>query len=84
MLNKTQFVAHPNYTYLCTPPCPCSGSVTVNLDVKQSVKHIVRINNVICMDILSYSLITKEQDAWEEHGTFLEPAISYNKFALSN
>ena len=29
--------------------------VTVNLDVKQSVKHIVRIDNVIRMDILSYS-----------------------------
>ena len=37
--------------------------VTVNLDVKQSVKHIVRIDNDIRMHILMYSLIVMGQDA---------------------
>ena len=25
MLNKTPSAAHPNYTYLATPPCPMPG-----------------------------------------------------------
>ena len=29
--------------------------LSINLDVKQSVKHIVRIDNVTCMHILMYS-----------------------------
>ena len=37
--------------------------VTVNLDVKQSVKHIVRVDNDIRKHTLSYSLIVIEQDA---------------------
>jgi hypothetical protein len=31
--------------------------------VKQSVKHIVRIDNVTCMHILMYNLIVIGQDA---------------------
>ena len=46
-------------------------------DVKQSVKHIVRIDNVIRMDILSYSLIVIGQDALEEHGTPSGRTISH-------
>ena len=47
--------------------------VTVNLTVKQSVKHIVRIDNNIRMDILMYSLIVISYVAYIEHGTASQP-----------
>ena len=37
--------------------------ITVNLTVKQNVKHIVRIDNVIRIHILMYSLIVIGHDA---------------------
>ena len=46
---------------------------TLILDVKQTVKHIVPIDNVIRMHILSYSLIVIGHDAYVEHGTASQP-----------
>ena len=47
--------------------------VTVNLYVKQSVKHIVPIDNAIRIHILIYSLIVIGHDAYVEHGTTSQP-----------
>ena len=49
---------------------------TLNSDVKQSVKHIVRIDNVIRIHILMYSLIVVEHDAYVRNGTPSERTIS--------
>ena len=46
---------------------------TLNLDVKQSVKHIVRIDNDIRIHILMYSLIVIGHDAYVEHRTASQP-----------
>ena len=54
--------------------------ITVNLTVKQNVKHIVRIDNVIRIHILMYSLIVIGHDAYVEHGTASQPhhSCSFN------
>ena len=46
---------------------------TLILDVKQTVKHIVRIDNDIRIHILMYSLIVIGHDAYVEHGTASQP-----------
>ena len=46
---------------------------TLILYVKQSVKHIVPIDNVIRIHILMYSLIVIGHDAYVEHGTASQP-----------
>ena len=46
---------------------------TLILDVKQSVKHIVPIDNAIRIHILVYSLIVIGHDAYVEHGTASQP-----------
>ena len=46
---------------------------TLILDVKQTVKHIVRIDNAIRIHILMYSLIVIGHDAYVEHGTASQP-----------
>ena len=48
----------------------------VFIDVKQSVKHIVRIDNAIRIHILMYSLIVVEHDAYVRNGTPSERTIS--------
>ena len=55
---------------------------TLILDVKQTVKHIVRIDNVIRIHILMYGLIVVEHDAYVRNGTLLEGAISLQDNAL--
>ena len=45
-------------------------------DVKQTVKHIVRIDNAIRIHILMYSLIVVEHDAYVRNGTLSERTIS--------
>ena len=49
---------------------------TLILDVKQTVKHIVRIDNVIRIHILMYGLIVVEHDAYVRNGTPSERTIS--------
>ena len=49
--------------------------ITVNLTVKQNVKHIVRIDNVIRIHILMYSLIVIGHDAYVRNGTPSERTI---------
>ena len=49
--------------------------ITVNLTVKQNVKHIVPIDNAIRMHILSYSLIVISYGAYIRNGTPSERTI---------
>ena len=55
---------------------------TLNLDVKQSVKHIVRIDNVIRIHILMYSLIVVEHDAYVRNGTPSERTINFSNILI--
>ena len=56
---------------------------TLNSDVKQSVKHIVRIDNAISIHILMYSLIVVEHDAYVRNGTLSERTISLQDDSLT-
>ena len=49
--------------------------VTVNLNVKKSVKHVVPIDNVIRIHISMYSMIVVEHDAYVRNGTLSERTI---------
>ena len=55
----------------------------VFIDVKQSVKHIVRIDNAIRIHILMYSLIVVEHDAYVRNGTPSERTISLQDESLT-
>ena len=56
---------------------------TLILDVKQTVKHIVRIDNAIRIHILMYSLIAVEHDAYVRNGTPSERTISLQDDSLT-
>ena len=56
---------------------------TLILDVKQTVKHIVRIDNAIRIHILMYSLIVVEHDAYVRNGTLSERTISLQDESLT-
>ena len=56
---------------------------TLILDVKQTVKHIVRIDNAIRIHILMYSLIVVEHDAYVRNGTPSERTISLQDDSLT-
>ena len=53
-------------------------------DVKQTVKHIVRIDNAIRIHILMYSLIVVEHDAYVRNGTPSERTISLKMFPITD
>ena len=57
--------------------------ITVNLTVKQNVKHIVLIDNTIRIHILMYSLIMVEHDAYVRNGTPSERTISLQYDSLT-
>ena len=56
---------------------------TLILDVKQTVKHIVRIDNAIRIHILMYSLIVVKHDAYVRNGTPSERTISLQDDSLT-
>ncbi len=63
------FKCYYSYIYLYISILTYSVLVTVNLTVKQSVKHMMPIDNVIRIHILMYSLIVIGQDAYVRNGT---------------
>ena len=56
---------------------------TLILDVKQTVKHIVPIDNAIRIHILMYSLIVIGHDAYVRNGTPSERTISLQDDSLT-
>ena len=70
MIHINVIIVRYIYTYLVTH---LSILRTLNLTVKQSVKHIVPIDNAIRIHILMYSLIVIGHDAYVEHGTASQP-----------
>ena len=56
---------------------------TLIFDVKQTVKLIVRIDNVIRIHILMYGLIVVEHDAYVRNGTPSERTISLQDDSLT-
>ena len=56
---------------------------TLILTVKQTVKHIVRMDNTNGIHILGYSLIVIEHDAYVRNGTPSERTISLQDDSLT-